>query len=189
MTVRKLWFIPILMLLLCSCSGRDGLTASKGRLSKMSIEVTSPAFRDGGSIPSKYTCDGQDISPPLKWNTIPDGTKSIALIVDDPDAPRGDWVHWVVYDLPPSLRELPERVPAQEKILGNGGRQGTNDYGKIGYGGPCPPSGVHRYFFKVYALDQELKPGPGATKAELLAAMDTHILAEGQLMGKYSRTK
>lgn len=187
--MKMLWFVPILMLLLCSCSGRNALTDSKGRQSKMSIEVTSPAFRDGGSIPSKYTCDGQDVSPALKWNTIPDGTKSIALIVDDPDAPRGVWVHWVVYNLPASLRGLTEHVPATEKILGNGGRQGTNDFGKIGYGGPCPPSGTHRYFFKVYALDKELTLSPGATKAELVAAMDTHILAEGQLMGKYSRSK
>lgn len=155
----------------------------------MSIEVTSPAFRDGGSIPPKYTCDGQDVSPPLKWNSIPEGAKSIALIVDDPDAPRGDWVHWVVYDLPPSLRELPERVPVGEKVLGNGGRQGVNDYGKVGYGGPCPPSGTHRYFFRVYALDHELALQPGATKAQLLKSMEGHVLGQGQLMGKYSRTK
>lgn len=185
--MRKLWFVPILMLLLCSCSGRNALTASKGRQSKMAIEITSAAFHDGGSIPSKYTCDGQDVSPPLKWNSIPEGTKSIALIVDDPDAPRGDWVHWVVYDLPPSLRELPERVPPDEKILGNGGRQGNTDFGKIGYGGPCPPSGIHRYYFKMYALDKELGLAPGASKGELLKAMETHVLAEGQLMGKYAR--
>ena len=158
MTMRKLWCVPILLMLLCSCASKDAPTASRARHSKMSVEVTSPAFHDGGSIPSKYTCDGQNVSPPLKWNTIPEGTKSIALIVDDPDAPRGDWVHWVVYDLPASLRELPERVPPDEEILGNGGRQGTTDFGKIGYGGPCPPGGTHRYFFKIYALDQEAPP-------------------------------
>lgn len=151
----------------------------------MTIQVTSSAFHEGGSIPTKYTCDGQNISPPLSWSVIPDGTKSIALIVDDPDAPRGDWVHWVVYDLPTSLRELPEHVP-NEKILGNGGRQGTNDFGKIGYGGPCPPSGTHRYFFKVYALDKELGLAPGASKAQLLMAMEGHVLSQGRTLGNYT---
>lgn len=154
----------------------------------MGIEVTSAAFNDSGNIPTKYTCDGQDISPPLSWSVIPDGTKSIALIVDDPDAPRGDWVHWLVYDLPPSLRNLPEHVPPEE-ILGNGGRQGMTDFNKIGYGGPCPPSGTHRYFFKVYALDIDLHLAPGASKSQLLMAMEGHVLTEGQLMGKYSHQK
>jgi len=151
----------------------------------MAIELKSSAFSEGGSIPDKYSCNGPNVSPPLKWNTIPQDTKSIAIIVDDPDAPRGDWVHWVVYHLPPSLRDLPERIP-KDKILGNGGRQGTNDFGKIGYDGPCPPSGTHRYYFRIYALDAEVLTEPGATKAQLLKAMDGHILAEGQLMGRYS---
>ena len=185
--MRRLWIVPILLTLVCSCSSRNAYTASKGKAGKMSIQVTSAAFNEGGSIPAKYTCDGINVSPPLKWASIPDTTKSIALIVDDPDAPRGDWVHWVVYDLPASLRELPEKVPPDEKILGNGGRQGATDFGKIGYGGPCPPSGTHRYFFKVYALDKLLGLAPGATKAQLLKAMEGHVLAEGQLMGKYKR--
>jgi len=180
--MRRLWVAAILLTLVCSCSN----TAPKGKANKMTIQVTSPAFSEGGSIPSKYTCDGPNISPPLKWASIPDGTKSIALIVDDPDAPRGDWVHWVAYDMPSGVKELPERVPP-ERMLGNGGRQGTNDFGKIGYGGPCPPSGTHRYFFKVYALDKLLGLAPGATKAQLLKAMDTHVLAQGQLMGRYAR--
>lgn len=153
----------------------------------MAVQVTSPAFAEGGSIPSKYTCDGQDVSPPIKWNSVPDGTQSIALIADDPDAPNGTWVHWVVYDLPPSLRELPEKVPSDEEILGNGGRQGITDFGRIGYGGPCPPSGTHRYYFKVYALDRVLGLSPGATKGQLLKAMEGHLLAEGHLMAKYAR--
>lgn len=153
----------------------------------MMIQVTSAAFADGGSIPSKYTCDGQNVSPPLKWNSVPEGTKSQALIADDPDAPNGTWVHWVLYSLPPSLRELPENVPAAENILGNGGRQGKNDFGKSGYGGPCPPVGTHRYFFRIYALDGDLRLNPGLTKAGLLEAMEGHILGEGQLMGTYSR--
>lgn len=188
MKMRKLWCVAIPIMLLCSCSSKNALTASGRTAKKMNVQVKSSAFSEGGSIPSKYTCDGQDISPRLAWNTIPDTTKSIALIVDDPDAPRGDWVHWVLYDLPPSLRELPEHVPPEE-ILGNGGRQGMTDFGKIGYGGPCPPSGTHRYFFKVYALDKVLGLNPGATKAQLLSAMEGHILARGQLMGKYSRQR
>lgn len=186
--MQRLWCVPVLMVLLCSCSSRNAVTAPKGKANKMTIQVTSPAFSEGGSIPSKYTCDGSNVSPPLRWNTIPDGAKSIALIVDDPDAPRGDWVHWVVYDLPAGLCELPERVPPDQKILG-GGVQGTTDFGKIGYGGPCPPSGTHRYFFKVYALDKQLGLSPGATRAQLLEAMEGHVLARGQLIGKYARKR
>lgn len=186
--MRKLLCVPALLMLLCSCSSRNADTAPAERAATMTVQVTSSAFKEGGSIPSKYACDGQNVSPPLAWNTIPDGTKSIALIADDPDAPRGTWVHWVLYGLPPSLRELPEHVPASESILGNGGRQGMTDFGKIGYGGPCPPSGTHRYYFKVYALDSDLHPNPGLTKAQLLKAMEGHILAQGQLMGKYSRS-
>jgi len=185
--MRRLWCVGMLLMLLCSCSSRNAVMATKGKAKKMTIQVTSPAFSEGGSIPSKYTCDGQNVSPPLRWNAIPEGTKSIALIVDDPDAPHGDWVHWVVYDLPASIRDLAERVPPDEKYLGNGGRQGTTDFGKIGYGGPCPPSGTHRYFFKVYALDKTLGLSPGATKSQLLKAMEGHVLAQGQLMGKYAR--
>lgn len=186
--MRRLWIVPVLLTLVCSCSSRNAYTESKGKTSKMTIRVTSSAFAEGGSIPSKYTCDGANVSPPLKWTSIPEGTRSIALIADDPDAPRGTWVHWVVYDLPASLRELPEGVPP-DRTMANGGKQGTNDFGKIGYGGPCPPSGTHRYFFKVYALDRALGLAPGATKAQLLKAMEGHVLAEGQLMGKYARAR
>lgn len=152
----------------------------------MSIPLTSTAFEEGGMIPKKYTCDGKDISPPLTWGTVPEGAKSLALIADDPDAPRGTWVHWVMYNIPPSLQGLPEAVPA-EKTLADGARQGTNDFRKIGYGGPCPPGGTHRYFFKLYALDQEMAVDPGMTKDQLLKAMQGHILAEAQLMGNYKR--
>ena len=154
----------------------------------MGITIESAAFQDGGMIPGKYTCDGADISPPLSWSGIPEGTLSIALISDDPDAPMGTWVHWVLYDLPPGITKLPEGVPTK-KSLENGGKQGTNDFGRIGYGGPCPPGGTHRYFFKLYALDKELNLEPGATKAQLLKEMKGHILAEGRLMGKYSRSR
>lgn len=152
----------------------------------MKITVKSNAFEEGGMIPKKYTCDDRDVSPPLAWDNVPEGTKSLALICDDPDAPMGTWVHWVLYDLPPATRELPENIPPK-KTLDNGAKHGTNDFRKTGYGGPCPPGGTHRYYFKLYALDTEIKRDPGMTKAELLKAMEGHILTEGQLMGKYKR--
>lgn len=152
----------------------------------MEIKITSSAFEDGALIPAEYTCDGRDISPPLQWDEVPEGTKSIALICDDPDAPAGTWVHWVMYNLPPETKELAENIPPDE-TLPNRARQGTTDFGRIGYGGPCPPSGTHRYFFKVYALDKDLDLPTGADKRELLDAMDGHILGQGELMGKYAR--
>ena len=152
----------------------------------MVIKVTSSAFEEGGMIPRKYTCDGADVSPPLAWTGIPEGAKTIALINDDPDAPMGTWVHWVLFNLPARIQEIHEAIPA-EKELTNGARQGRNDFRKIGYGGPCPPGGTHRYYFKLYALDTVLNLPAGATKAELLKAMEGHILEEGQLMGRYKR--
>ena len=152
----------------------------------MEIKITSPAFEDGGLIPAKYTCDGADISPPLQWDAVPEGTKSIALICDDPDAPVGTFVHWVIFGLPAETRELAEKVPAEE-VLANGARQGISDFGRTGYGGPCPPSGTHRYFFKIYALDAEIALAAGADKAQLLKAMEGHIVGQGQLIGKYKR--
>ncbi len=153
----------------------------------MNIELTSSAFGEGTSIPKPYTGDGEDVSPPLRWSEPPPGTKSLALICDDPDAPRGTWVHWVLFNLPADQRELEEAVPRQE-TLASGARQGKNDFGKIGYGGPAPPPGKpHRYFFKLYAVDAMLDLAPGATKAQLLEALKGHILAEGQFMGHYGR--
>ena len=152
----------------------------------MSIEMTSSAFEHGGTIPKQYTCDGEDVSPPLQWGAVPEGTKSLAVISDDPDAPMGTWVHWVVFNIPPEATELPENVPP-DSVLPNRAVQGTNDFHRIGYGGPCPPSGTHRYFFKIYALDTTMDLDSGATKAEIEDAMDGHILDEGELAGKYSR--
>jgi Raf kinase inhibitor-like YbhB/YbcL family protein len=152
----------------------------------MALDLRSSAFSDGGRIPSKYTCDGKDTSPPLSWTGIPAGGKCLALTCDDPDAPRGLWVHWVVFDLPPSATGLPEGVPATPEISG-GGRQGKNDFGKIGYGGPCPPSGTHRYVFTLYALDSTLGLPAGATRQDLLAAMRNRALGEATLTGTYSR--
>ena len=153
----------------------------------MSIEVTSPVFTGGASIPVKHRCVGEDTSPPLRWSGVPQGTKSIALISDDPDAPGGTWVHWVYYAIPADVTELSEGMPTSE-ALPDGSRQGSNDFRRTGYGGPCPPPGSpHRYYFKVYALDAEVDLGPRASKSALLRAMDGHILAEGQLMGTYKR--
>lgn len=150
------------------------------------MELKSPSFEEGGMIPKKHTCDGEDISPPLNWTSVADGTKTIALICDDPDAPGGTWVHWVIFNIPADTRDLAENLPPQ-KELPNGARQGINDFRKFGYGGPCPPGGTHRYYFKIYSLDTDLDLEAGATKAQLLQAMKGHVLGEGQLMGKYHR--
>lgn len=179
-------FILATVVIFCCCmgSGAADLQAEGGE--KMEIKITSSAFEQGGLIPAKYTCDGDDISPPLQWKAVPEGTKSIALISDDPDAPVGTWVHWVLFNLPADARELSENIPP-EKVLPNGARQGVSDFGRIGYGGPCPPSGTHRYFFKIYALDTEIDLAAGATKGQLLETMEGHILGQGQLIGKYKR--
>ncbi|MDR3402165.1 MAG: YbhB/YbcL family Raf kinase inhibitor-like protein [Chthoniobacter sp.] len=140
-------------------------------------------------IPAKYTCEGANVSPPLSWTGLPAGTKSLALICDDPDAPAGTWVHWVLYHLPATTNSLDEKLPPAAALL-DGARQGVNDFGKTGYGGPCPPPGKpHRYFFKLYALDIDLALRPGATKQALVQAMEHHVLADGLLMGKYQRKK
>jgi len=153
----------------------------------MAFQVTSTAFLPGEMIPKKFTCDGPDVSPPLAWNAPPAGTESFALIVDDPDAPVGTWVHWVLYDLPASAREIAEGVTKQEQ-LPSGARQGRNDFGKIGYGGPCPPPGKpHRYFFKLYALDAKPNLKAGATKADVERALKGRILGQAELMGRYGR--
>jgi len=152
----------------------------------MAITITSSAFIDGATIPRKYTCDAEDISPDLKWSGVPNGAQSLALICDDPDAPVGTWVHWVLFNIPADATALQAGIPA-EAVLKNGARHGQNDFRKLGYGGPCPPGGTHRYYFKLFALDTLLTLESGSTKAQLLAAMKGHILAEGQLMGKYKR--
>jgi len=172
------------ILLICSCKSRAGDEQKEGG-AKVEIKITSSAFKNDGLIPSKYTCDGEDISPPLQWEA-PQGAKSIALICDDPDAPMGTFVHWVLFNLPADVKELAEKVPVS-RTLPNGAAHGITDFGRIGYGGPCPPSGTHRYFFKIYALDTKLDLPAGAHKSQLLKAMEGHILAQGQLVGKYKR--
>ena len=152
----------------------------------MAISITSSAFTDGAMIPKKHTCDAEDISPDLKWSGVPKEAKSLALICDDPDAPAGTWVHWVLFNIPADVTGLPAGI-SSEAVLKKGAHYGKNDFRKLGYGGPCPPGGTHRYFFKVYALDTLLNLESGSTKAQIVAAMKGHILAEGQLMGKYKR--
>lgn len=174
--LRHAWIIIVVIYLILFVHGGE----------TMAFDLISKAFGSGETIPRKYTCDGPDLSPSLRWTDPPAGTKSLALICDDPDAPIGTWVHWVFYGISQDTRELPEGVP-KDKVLEDG-RQGKNDFGRIGYGGPCPPRGpAHRYFFKLYALDRELDLSPGMTKASLLKAMEGHILARAELMGRYGR--
>jgi len=154
---------------------------------KDGMQLISEAFKEGAAIPGKYTCDGRNVSPPLKWSGVPANAKGLALIADDPDAPVGTWVHWVLFDLPAGVSQLPEDV-AKSQHLPAGGKQGLNDFKHLGYGGPCPPAGKpHRYFFKLYALDATLDLKPAATKAEVEQAMANHIVAQAQLMGTYKR--
>ena len=182
--------LVLIMIFLPSCGddpqGAATVPREEAKGAKMAIEVRSSAFEDGDPVPTRYTCDDLDVSPPLSWGSVPDGTQRLALIADDPDAPRGTFVHWVVYNLPPDTRGLPEDVPNQQ-ILPSGAAQGVNGAGSVGYMGPCPPSGTHRYFFKVYALDTQLGLGAGASNEEVLDAMEGHVLGEGQLMGTYRR--
>jgi len=163
------------------------LVLGQAEVAVKKIEVRSSAFGEGERIPSEFTCDGANVSPPIVWSGIPPHTQSIAIIVDDPDVPSGDWAHWVIYDLPPSLMGIQAGAPASEKLPA-GGIQGRTNFGRIGYGGPCPPKGAHRYFFKVYTLDAMLHLKSGATKKELLEAMRGHVLGEGALMGRYERS-
>jgi len=154
----------------------------------MALKITSTAFADGAAIPAKYTCEGEDLSPPLAWTGVPDGAKSLVLIVDDPDAPdpkapRMTYVHWVLYDLPPDSTGLAEAI----KSLPAGAKSGLNDWKRTGYGGPCPPIGRHRYFFKLYALDTKLSGLATPKKTNVVAAMDGHVLAQAQIVGTYQK--
>lgn len=162
--------------------------AQEGR---MLFSLSSPAIKNGAAIPVKHTCDGADVSPLLAWSGVPAGTVAFALIADDPDAPAKTWVHWVVYNLPAGATQLPENVAKTEILADMGGAlQGRNDFGRPGYGGPCPPPGpAHRYFFKLHALDARLGVRPAARKQDVEAAMQGHVLATAQLMGIYARAK
>jgi Raf kinase inhibitor-like YbhB/YbcL family protein len=170
-----------------SCTPADQITEQPEGESGMQIQLSSAAFNDGGTIPVAYTCDGGNVSPPLSWTNVPADTQSLALIVDDPDAPSGTWVHWVIFNMAPTLSSLSEGAssPGSRDSFGTAG---TNSFRQSGYGGPCPPRGKpHRYFFRLYALDRKLELKSGAAKADVEKAMQGHILAQGQLMGTYGR--
>ena len=184
------WMKVLLATTLLNCLATGGLagdTITTKEKPTMKIQITSSAFTEGQPIPRPHAFEDKDFSPALQWTDIPPAAKSLALICDDPDAPMGTWVHWVLYDLPPTTAGLSEGVPKSPK-LASGAKQGVNDDKRTGYGGPCPPPGKpHRYFFKLYALDGSTGLKPGVTKKELLKAMEGHVLAEGQLMGTFQR--
>ena len=188
------WKIPVALIaagLGTGLAGTGWVTAGE-RGTRMPMSLTSPSFSPGGPIPAVYTCEGKDSSPALRWSGVPEGTKSLVLIVDDPDAPdpaapRMTWVHWVLYDLPPASAGLPEAVQAPD--LPAGTRQGLNDWKRTGYGGPCPPVGRHRYFHKLYALDTTLDLPEPPTKSRVEKAMEGHILARVELIGTYQKAR
>lgn len=188
------WFVEWGRIFACIALGLMGveglrLMQAEAAQGKQAMKLVSTAFAEGRPIPADYTCDGRNISPPLKWSGAPPGTRSLVLICDDPDAPGGVWTHWVIHGLPGNMTELPEGVPAVENPP-TGGKQGKNSFKHIGYGGPCPPSGkAHRYFFKIYALDDDISPGPNASRADLLRVIHGHVIAEGELMGTYQKRK
>jgi Raf kinase inhibitor-like YbhB/YbcL family protein len=190
--MRKLQFVLALTVLaFIGCTNRPPQAARPqvtpaAQQQKSELKLTSTAVKEGEAIPRGYTCDGANVSPPLEWTGVPKSAKTIAIIADDPDAPSGTFVHWVLFNLPAAGLGLIENTP-QTETLNGGGVQGKNDFGKTGYGGPCPPSGTHRYFFKFYALDIELPLQAGATKDEVEKAMEGHVVAQAQLMGTYSR--
>jgi Raf kinase inhibitor-like YbhB/YbcL family protein len=191
LTRMNIWIGCVTCILLTACGSAQPPPAAPvqaAQAGNASLKLTSPAFAEGSTIPEKYTCDGQDASPPLTWSDLPKGTKSLVLISDDPDAPGGTWVHWVFFNLPPSSGGLAEAM-SPDKNPARGSIQGTNSWSKIGYGGPCPPSGTHRYFFSLYALDTLLNLTRGATARDIDASMKGHVLAEAQLMGRYQRTR
>lgn len=170
-----------LLLCLLACLLVTPAAIGKEARKMANLMISSSAFADKAEIPSRFTCDGQDVSPPLAFEAVPPGTKSLALIMDDPDAPGGTWVHWVAWNIPPQTRDI------KENSLPTGTSQGLNDWKRNRYGGPCPPSGIHRYFFKLYALDTTLNLPPATTKTDLERAMEGHLLGQGQLMGTYRR--
>jgi Raf kinase inhibitor-like YbhB/YbcL family protein len=176
-------------LLLASCTDSTqpaAVPATPGSAGGDGIRFGSPAFAEGSMIPGRHTCDAENVSPPLQWTGMPPGAETLALIVDDPDAPAGTWIHWVVFDLPAAATGLPEGVAAGPTLEG-GGAQGITSFHRAGYGGPCPPIGTHRYYFRLYALDASLSLGSDATAADVQAAMKGHVLAEATLMGRYRR--
>jgi Raf kinase inhibitor-like YbhB/YbcL family protein len=181
--IKTIFAAALLAGILAGCNAENHSTNGDA----MKLHLASTAFAEGRPIPEKHAFENRDLSPALQWSGVPPAAKSLALICDDPDAPMGTWVHWVIYNLPPDIAGLSEGVPKSPE-LPDGAKQGVNDYKRTGYGGPCPPPGQpHRYFFKLYALDAKLELKPGLTKPDLLKAMAGRVLAEGQLMGTFQR--
>jgi len=178
-------WVALLTLFAAGCQGAGPFPGEEGG-APMSFELISEAFAYGEPIPRRYTCDGDDVSPPLRWGDPPAETRSFVLIMDDPDAPMGTWDHWVLFDIPAEARALPEAVPPDAEPA-TGGRHGRNSWQRLGYGGPCPPRGTHRYFFRLYALDTVLDLPAGVDKGRVMRVMEGHVLAQAELMGTYSR--
>lgn len=177
----------ILLLPVVSCGDSASASAQGKDPAHSSFHLESTAFKEGAFIPTRFSCQGENVSPPLAWTGPPSGARSFALIVEDPDAPAGTWTHWVAYNLPAQSRAMTANMPKQGE-LANGGLQGTSSFGSVGYGGPCPPPGkAHRYFFRLYALDTLLDLKAGATRSEVQAAMKSHVVGEAQLMGRFKR--
>jgi Raf kinase inhibitor-like YbhB/YbcL family protein len=183
----KLLIIFLLLVIISGCIAGEKKETIEEVNTMQTISITTEAFLSGEYIPSKYSCDSDDISPQLSWKGVPTDANSIVLIMDDPDAPSGTFVHWVLFNIPPGMQHLPEGIPS-DNILGDGSRHGMTDFGRTGYGGPCPPRGKpHRYFFRVYALDTKLDIPAGASRKQVDNAMKGHVLAHGELIGKFGR--
>lgn len=196
------WAVAVVLAGCAAGCGRNEPEPARGGPARAGIAIRSAAFEEGATIPGEFTCDGADRSPPLEWSDAPGSARELALLVDDPDAPGGTFTHWVVVGLPPGIKALKPGVPAgdnlpADSLIGADGaapgktaRQGKNDFGKVGYGGPCPPGGTHRYRFRLFALDASVPTGESApTRADLVKAMEGHIMAEGTLTGKYTRSR
>ncbi len=188
---RFLWVVVVLSSSSLAFLGCGEARVDSAPPEKLTIRLKSSVFNDQGQIPKLYTCDGEDISPPLAWAGVPADAKSLVLICEDPDAPLGTWCHWLLFDLPPDVRELRPNLTKEAKIdlagAGKFARQGTNDFGKAGYGGPCPPGGTHRYVFRIHALDESPKIKDGAKRGDVLKAIQGHVIASGKIVGKYGR--
>jgi Raf kinase inhibitor-like YbhB/YbcL family protein len=181
------WIVACICVFLTGACSQQASEPSGPEDAVTGLQISSPAFANGEQIPVNYTCDGEDISPALEWGGVPENAHSLVLIVDDPDAPTGTWLHWLIYDIPGNVDGLPEGA-ASNPAIARIGSQGQNDFSKTDYGGPCPPGGpAHHYYFRLYALDELLNLPPESTRSDVEAAMKTHILAEAQLMGVYGR--
>ena len=179
--------LPVLLVPVVSCSNPASGSVQGTEPADSGFRIESTAFKEGAFIPTRFSCQGEDVSPPLSWADPPAGVRSFVLMVEDPDAPAGTWTHWVAFNLPAQARAMDENAPKRDE-LPNGGLQGKNSFGSVGYGGPCPPAGnAHRYFFRLYALDTALGLQAGADKSKVLAAMKGHVLGEAQLMGRFKR--